>query len=91
MNCRSAKKNFKPKDFFQNLVSSLKLSCNVLKFSAMPESVSSSGFGHQDSWGIPQPSKLRDIVMLSYLQTSFPNCTSLQVCSTRFCFDALKS
>ena len=79
MNCRSAKKNFKPKDFFQNLVSSLKLSCNVLKFSAMPESVSSSGFGHQDSWGIPQPSKLRDIVMLSYLQTSFPNCTSLQV------------
>ena len=45
----------------------------------MPESVEARDFGIQDGWGIPQASKLRDIVMLSFIEASFPNLSSLQV------------
>ncbi len=76
---RSYKKNFKSKTFFPNLVTLNKLSCNVLRFLAMPESVDARDFGVQDGWGIPQASKLRDIVMLSFIEASFPNLSSLQV------------
>jgi hypothetical protein len=59
-----------------SLVSSLKLRCNILKLMAMPES---QDFAGNDAWGIPQPSKLRDIVMLSHFKNVFPGCLSLQV------------
>jgi hypothetical protein len=45
----------------------------------MPESIDARDFGIQDAWGIPQASKLRDIVMLSFIEASFPNLSSLQV------------
>jgi len=38
--------------------------CNVLQFEAVPEDA--KVMGSNDLWGIPEPSKLRDIVILSY-------------------------
>ena len=38
--------------------------CNLLQFEAVPED--SKNMGSNDLWGIPEPAKLRDIVILSY-------------------------
>jgi len=40
--------------------------CNVLQFDAVPESLDAKNMGANDLWGIPEPAKLRDIVVLSY-------------------------
>lgn len=71
---RSYKKNFQPREFFQNLAASLTPRANVLRFAAMPESLDAKDMGVQDFWGIPQPGRLRDIVMLSHFELSFPEC-----------------
>ena len=44
--------------------------CNLLTFAAMPESADVKMTQH-DQWGIPEPRKLRDLVVLSFL-AKFP-------------------
>ena len=49
---------------------------NVLAFEAMPESNEAKDMGVKDLWGIPEPAKLRDIVILSYFGQLYPGPTS---------------
>ena len=62
---RFAKKNYECN--FRDYASQNLPNCNVMSFEAVPESMNVE-MGVQDNWGIPEPYKLRDIVILSYIE-----------------------
>jgi len=65
---RFDKKNF-PVDFFEQRLGQQDRKqppFNVLRMEAMPESEEAKDMGVKDIWGINQPAKLRDIVVLSH-------------------------
>ncbi|CAB4056619.1 GRC3 [Lepeophtheirus salmonis] len=73
-------KNFEL-DFSPSNISSIRQNCwvtkpgvplkyNVLTFKAVPESPNVKEMHSQDNWGIPEPKKLRAIVLLSYFGAS---------------------
>ncbi|XP_040577007.1 uncharacterized protein [Lepeophtheirus salmonis] len=77
---RFPKKNFEL-DFSPSNISSIRQNCwvtkpgvplkyNVLTFKAVPESPNVKEMHSQDNWGIPEPKKLRAIVLLSYFGAS---------------------
>ena len=68
-------KNYKTnlKNHVENLKSSNGNGCNYFQFTAMPESLEARDMRAKHLWGIPEPKKLRDISILTYLGQCCPN------------------
>lgn len=85
---RFAKKNYECS--IQDFCSQYLPVCNYMSFEAMPEN-SSVEMTSQDNWGIPEPFKLRDIVILSYLeQSSVMSFNSFNVNLDNICYQLLQ-